>query len=132
MKLTKSQLKEIIREEILNEKISIRDASQAMEKRLGRRTPVKIAGFKLDIEYLSGSWRWDRGGLSIYATYGWDDRVGIPIEVRDWDDATIYETFIKIKPSGDTDKDVSNYLKAMKKVLPGLYNKYKSHGNEQS
>ena len=130
MKLTKSQLKEMIREEILNEKISLEDAQEAMAKVLNR-TGIKIAGFKLDIEGHSGSWRWDRGGLSIYATWGWDGKPRIPIDVRDWDDATIFSTSIKSKPSGDTGKDVNDYLKAMKKVLPGLYNKYKSYGKKR-
>ena len=126
------KLKELSKEEIqqLNEKISIRDASQAMEKRLGKQMPVKIAGFKLDIEWMSGSWRWDRGGISIYATYGWENFKGIPIDVRGGDDETVYSTSIKMKPSGDTNTDVNTYLKSMKKVLPALFRKYKSYARK--
>ena len=129
MKLTKSKLKEIIREEIqqLNEKISIRDASQAMEKRFDELMPIKVAGFKFDIEWTSGSWRWDKGGISIYATYGWENFKGIPIDVRGGDDETVFSTSVKMKPSGDSNMDVKNYLKTMKKVLPALFRKYKSY-----
>ena len=129
MKLTKSKLKEIIREEIqqLNEKIDIEDAQLAMAKVLGKKR-IKVAGFEFDIEWMSGSWRWDKGGISIYATYGWENFQGIPIDVRGGDDVdTLYSTSIKMKPSGDTNMDVKNYLKAMKKVLPRLFNKYKSY-----
>tara|TARA_A100001037_G_scaffold244817_1_gene225922 strand:+ start:81964 stop:82323 length:360 start_codon:yes stop_codon:yes gene_type:complete len=113
MKISKSRLKEIIREEIDNSNL---------EKFLVQKR-VNLKGWKLEVEGMSGSWGWHNSKYPdciIYATLGWDGEETIPIQVNDEDGNTVFEKIFKYKPTGNVVTDSKVYLKTLQKWIPKI------------
>ena len=81
----------------------------------------RIAGFKFDVEYMSGSWLWEKGDIAIYATYGWEGKKSVPIE--DGDTGDVLKT-LRYNYTGDLKKDAKWYISNMKRYLPGIVKDY--------
>ena len=118
MKITKQQLRQIIKEEVDNTKL---------EKLLIQKK-VKIKGWELEVESMSGSWGWHNSkypDITIYATLGWDGGEVIPISVTDDQGELIWNKNFKFKPSGQLMSDLRVYLNTLKKWLPTIEGKLK-------
>jgi len=118
MKITKQQLKQMVQEEVDNSRL---------EKLLIQKR-VKIKGWELEVERMSGSWGWHNPKFPdcvIYATLGWDGAEVIPIQVNDPDGENVFMKTFKYKPSGQLISDLNVYLKTIKKWLPTIEGKLK-------
>ena len=118
MKITKEQLKQIVREEVDNSKL---------EKLLIQKK-VKIKGWELEVERMSGSWGWHNPKYPdyvIYATLGWDGEEVIPIQVNDPDGENVFMKTFKYKLTGQLMTDLQVYLKTIKKWIPTIEGKIK-------
>jgi hypothetical protein len=113
MKITKEELKQIIREEVDNANL---------EKFLVQKR-VNLKGWKLEVEGMSGSWGWHNskfGDVVIYATLGWEGEETIPIQVSDEDGEIVFEKTFKYKPTGNVVTDSKVYLKTLQKWIPKI------------
>ena len=83
----------------------------------------RIAGFRWTEERMTGSWEWynPRINIVVYATWGWEGKEQVPIEIEDGD---VVKT-LKYKHTGDLKKDATWYLSNMKRYLPGIAKDYK-------
>jgi hypothetical protein len=118
MKITKQQLKQMVQEEVDNSKL---------EKLLIQKK-VKIKGWELEVERMSGSWGWHNPKFPdcvIYATLGWDGEEVIPIQVNDPDGENVFMKTFKYKPTGQLMTDLQVYLKTVKKWIPTIEGKLK-------
>jgi len=110
MKITKSRLKEIIREEVDNANLE----KFLLQKR------VNLQGWRLGVESMSGSWAWENSKFPdcvIYATLGWEGEETIPIQVNDEDDNIVFKKTFKYKPTGNVITDSKVYLKTLKTYI---------------
>ena len=112
----KETLKRIGGGHLLIENKKISDYSFELGKYIMGLRP-KISGFKFDVEYMTGSWLWEKGDIAIYATWGWEGKKEVPIEDGDTGDRL---KTLKYNSTGDLKKDAKWYISNMKRYLPGI------------
>ena len=86
----------------------------------------RIAGLKFDVEYHSGAWLWEKGDIAIYATWGWEGKKSVPIEIgynEIGEEGDVVKT-LRYNYTGDLKKDAQWYLSNMKRYLPGISKDY--------
>ena len=118
MKITKAQLRQIIKEEVDNTKL---------EKLLIQKK-INLKGWKLEVESMSGAWGWYNSkypDVVVHATLGWDGEEVIPISVTDDQGELIWNKNFKFNPSGQLMSDLRVYLNTLKKWLPTIEAKLK-------
>ena len=82
---------------------------------------------KFSIERMTGTWAWSNRFIEIYATYGWEGKKSVPIEIgynERGDEGTVVKT-LKYNYTGDLKKDSKWYISNMKRYLPGIAKDYK-------
>ena len=102
--------------QLLNENAKVQAYSDELGKYIMLMKP-RIAGLKFDVEYMTGSWLWEKGDIAIYATWGWEGKKEVPIEDGDTGDRL---KVLKYNSTGDLAKDAKWYISNMKRYLPGI------------
>ena len=106
--------------QLLNENAKVQAYSDELGKYIMLMKP-RIAGLKFYVEYMTGSWVWEKGDIAIYATWGWEGKKEVPIE--DGDTGDRFKT-LKYNSTGDLKKDAKWYISNMKRYLPGIVKGY--------
>ena len=113
--------------QLLNENAKVQAYSDELGKYIMLMKP-RIAGLKFDVEYMTGSWYWENSKFEdiIYATWGWEGKKEVPIEIGLAPDGHEGEMVKKLKynPKFDLKKDAQWYISNMKRYLPGIYRDY--------
>ena len=81
---------------------------------------------KFSMERMTGTWAWSNRWIEIYATYGWEGKKQVPIEIgynEAGNEGKIIKK-IKYKPTFDLKKDSKWYISNMKKHLPKVVKDY--------
>ena len=112
--------------QLLNENAKVQAYSDELGKYIMLMKP-RIAGLKFDVEYMTGSWLWEKGDIAIYATWGWEGKNEIPIETSDGESFKSIKLKLNAKKSLesklDIKKDVKKYIDTMKKEIPKIQKK---------
>ena len=123
MKLTKSQLREIIKEEIskLNESKLEGDAAWNFQKEFLKKFGSKrIQGWEVEQDYHSGAFIWTnpKSPNTVWATPYWEDMLMVPVDVTDAESGKeVLETTVKLPYTGNFKKDEAAYLRAMTSIF---------------
>jgi hypothetical protein len=115
MKLTKSQLTEIIKEELMlveNERKQMSDFQNYIEKKYKGKS---LNGFSFGVDDMVGTFTWtSKSGNTIYATPFWEDGKAVPVSVVDKDGDELTSKTHKLNPSDDVKALEAEYLKILK------------------
>ena len=92
------------------------------------RPTIGSGAFKLkfSIERMTGTWAWAGRFVEIYATYGWEGKKEVPIEIgynEHGDEGEVVKT-LKYNYTGDLKKDAKWYVSNMKRYIPGIAKEY--------
>ena len=114
---------------LLNENAKVQAYSDELGEHLRQLRP-KIGGgalgLKFSIERMTGTWAWSNRFIEIYATYGWEGKKSVPIEIgynERGDEGTVVKT-LKYNYTGDLKKDAKWFISNMKRYLPGIAKEY--------
>lgn len=115
MKLTKSQLTEIIKEELMlveNERKQMRDFQNYIEKKYKGKS---LNGFSFGVDDMVGTFTWtSKNGNIIYATPFWEDDKEVPVSVVNKDGDELISKTHKLNISDDVKDMEGEYLKILK------------------
>lgn len=118
MKLTKTQLKEIIKEELMlveNERKQMRDFQNYIEKKYKGKS---LNGFTFSVDTITPPTRlftWvSAKGNTIYATPFWGDKNIVALNVVFVDGDELGSKILKLQPSDDMEALEAEYLKILK------------------
>ena len=115
MKLTKSQLREIIKEELMlveNEGKQMSDFQNYIEKKYKGKS---LNGFSFSVDDMVGSFYWSsKSGTEVIATPFWEEDKAVPVNVIDKDGDELISKTHKLQPSDDMQQLEAEYLKILK------------------
>jgi hypothetical protein len=120
MKLTKTQLKEMIREVI-----SEASDDEKMEFKgyiLSKYKNKRVAGgFKVAEDRKTGALIWSNGNVNIYATPFWKGDESIQVTVQEEDGYELYDRTFKFKYIPDQNEMEMEYFKILNPILKNLW-----------
>ena len=119
----KETLKRIGGGHLLIENSKVKKYSDELGEYIFQLRP-KIAGLRFIIDRMTGSWEWSNRDIGIYATWGWEGKKEVPIEMGEPDPGNVVKK-LKYNHTGDLKKDAKWYISNMKRYLPGIVRDYK-------
>lgn len=115
MKLTKTQLRELIREVITEASVDeMEEFQMGLVKQYKNK---KINGYELDFDELAGTIGWDNGSHIVMATPFFDGEQELPVNVITQAGDDFYERVFKFRYIPDVRKMEAEYFKILNPIL---------------